>query len=377
MLHFIKTPLINANEDTATLLQWFAPAGSFVHAGEVICLMETTKSTFEVQADRSGYLRPLITAGESVMVDQPLAVITDSIDEPVLIPEDKPTPHSSILTWTQKARLIAQKHQIDPSDIEKVAAPSAKTITEEIVLNYIQTLQSRKKGPAKSQPTIRRGIDNTIQRILILGGGNIADLVLDILARTPNQSPVGILDDNPKLNGTKIMDVPVIGTLEDCLQLWKAGIFDYAALAIGKLPLRAQIYEKLHSEGIPFANIIDPTASILAGVRMGEGNMIMGYCRIGPECEIGDNNFLSAYINLEHHNRLGNHCTFGPGVFTSGGVVIGNQVQFGTGIFIEPRLSIGDNCQIASGAVITTHIPPNAIVKIKTNFSIHPKAASG
>ena len=105
---------------------------------------------------------------------------------------------------------------------------------------------------------------------------------------------------------------------------------------------------------------------------MGSGNMIMGFCRIGPECEIGDDNFLSAYINLEHHNRLGSHCTFGPGVVTSGGVTIGSQVSFGTGIFIEPRLTIGDKSMIASGVVLTTNVPEHSIVKGKTNFSIYP-----
>jgi UDP-3-O-[3-hydroxymyristoyl] glucosamine N-acyltransferase len=66
---------------------------------------------------------------------------------------------------------------------------------------------------------------------------------------------------------------------------------------------------------------------------------------------------------------MGDHCTFGPNVFMSGGVKIGDRVRFGTGISIEPRLTIASDVTIASGVVLTTHVPAHTLVRNKSNFS--------
>jgi acetyltransferase-like isoleucine patch superfamily enzyme len=99
----------------------------------------------------------------------------------------------------------------------------------------------------------------------------------------------------------------------------------------------------------------------------------MSNARLGAGAQLGDNNFLSAFVNLEHHNRLGSHCTFGPMVTTSGRVSIGDRVAFGAGVFIEPHLTIGDDCIIASGSIIRANIPANVVVKTHIQQSIRPR----
>ena len=66
----------------------------------------------------------------------------------------------------------------------------------------------------------------------------------------------------------------------------------------------------------------------------------------------GDNNVLSDYVNIDHHSRLGSHCTFGPSVCTSGEVFI------------------GDHAIIGSGAVIVGDSPANALVRPRINYPI-------
>ena len=87
---------------------------------------------------------------------------------------------------------------------------------------------------------------------------------------------------------------------------------------------------------------------------------------------IGNNNFLSAYTNIEHHNILGDHCTFGPGIFTSSRVKIDNHIKFGTGIFIEPGVSIGSDSIVSSGSVLVKNVDEKTIVK-KQNDLIFQK----
>ena len=84
----------------------------------------------------------------------------------------------------------------------------------------------------------------------------------------------------------------------------------------------------------------------------------------GACTEIGDNNFVSSNVCLEHGNHMGSHCAFGPGVATSGNVCIGDGVRFGTGIFIEPDVNIGDNVVVASGSVLRNNVPNDSIVRM-------------
>jgi acetyltransferase-like isoleucine patch superfamily enzyme len=106
---------------------------------------------------------------------------------------------------------------------------------------------------------------------------------------------------------------------------------------------------------------------------LGTGNVILAFSHIGACSEINNNNFLSAYTSIEHHNKLRNSCSFGPGVLTSSSVKIGDKVKFGTGIFIEPFVKIGSNSTIASGSILTGNIPDGHIVKSRVNTFVRPK----
>jgi len=372
MMFWIKAPLINVNEEQARLVEWLKEPGEYVHQGERLCILETMKSTFEFDAPQEGFFNPISKVNATVSVGQIIAVLTEEKDQSYEIPQDEALAKAEEINnsplkkqWTKKAEIIARRNGLHIEDIVSKIG-SSTTITEAIINAYIK--KSKKKEPTITKPiTLKQG---QIERILIIGGGNVAVLVLDILKRVPSQQAIGIVDDNPALIGTTVMDCPVLGNLKKVNQLWHDDAFDAAALAIGILPARADFFEKFAREGVPFTNIIDPSAIIGEGSEMGSGNMIMAFCRLGPEAVIGDNNFLSAYVNIEHHNIMGSHCTFGPNVFMSGGVNIGSHVRFGTGISIEPRITIGDHVTIASGTVLTTHIPDNTLVRTKTNYSL-------
>jgi sugar O-acyltransferase (sialic acid O-acetyltransferase NeuD family) len=392
-MHTIYAPLINANDETILIVEWLYTQGAYIHNGEIIAQLETAKSTLELHADASGYITLLSNAGQHVPVGTPIAILADSPNEIGLISangkQDLPLANqtaSKTLRWTKKAELLANKYHIE---IKKFTPkdPLVTTITESDIREAVKDLS--KPGESGNEVVSRLKTNqqlsstrltqkesrllNRSERILILGGGNIAVLVLDILSRLPNKHAVGILDDKTDIHGTSVLNCPVLGDIQTIDNLWRSGFFDSAILAIGVSQTRAKLFLELTDKGIPLANIIDPTSLILSEVEIGIGNLIMSFCRIGPQTIIGNNNFLSAYINLEHHNILGDHCTFGPSVYTSGGVKIGNNVQFGTGISIEPRLTIGDNVTIASGVTLTNNVPSNTIVKNKPNYTFHSK----
>ena len=375
----VKMPRVGANDDTGTIVEWLHTTGEQVNKGEILCVVETMKSIFEIESPSSGYFFPLCSVGEAVEVGVTIGAVTDgqvTQDEVQnLLAKNEPTLENADLvpvtggaTLTLKAQIMAKRFGIDPAEL----AQSGQKITEEEVRRYAENRNMSPHSNRTQIDTVRdRYPEGKIQRILILGGGDGAVQVLDVLAKTPGQQAVAILDDNADLQGKKVNGVSVTGSIdiERIVGLYEGSEFDAAVISISTLiNLRAQIFEKLKGRGIPFANVIHPSVVRGINVKLGEGNVIMAFSHLGACVSLGDNNFISAYCSIEHHNEVGNHCSFGPGVITSSRVIFGDQVRCGTGIFIEPKITIGARSVIGSGCIIWRNVPEGAVLKSKLNY---------
>jgi len=373
-MKIVVTPQLSVNDQSAVVVEWGKEDGQFVKKGEIVGSLETSKSVVEVEAEEDGYFRPVARAGDRVPVGGALFVLTDAPADPLepilaAVKTDRAAPAEGPgdeRRWTKKAELLAARHGIDIADI-----PAVGVVREADVEQYVRSKKAH--GPTDD---LIDGVyaANRAERILLIGGGRGAVQVLDVVWRMGSQRPVGIVDDNPAATGKRIMGVEVLGTTDLVPKLREDGVFDRLVIAFSNvLDARARLFEEMSGRGMEFANVIDPSVRIHSNVSMGTGNVIIANCRIGACAQLGDNNFLSAYVNLEHHNVLGSHCTFGPGVMTSSRVRIGNRVRFGTGIFIEPGVSVGDESIVASGAVIASHVPARTIVKTRVETLIRPR----
>ncbi|MDX6760006.1 biotin/lipoyl-containing protein, partial [Streptomyces sp. F8] len=69
-------PSLGADMDEGTLVEWLVTRGAEVARGDVIAVVETAKSTIEVECFESGTVTEfLIEPGTTVAVGTPLAVI--------------------------------------------------------------------------------------------------------------------------------------------------------------------------------------------------------------------------------------------------------------------------------------------------------------
>ncbi len=373
MTTFIHAPLINVNDDDMTLIEWTKPAGTRVRKGEVIAVIETTKSTADLEAGADGFLTPLAEPGETIRVGQVIGALTENLSDPVTPPPqpEKGATHFQSAShlpnrWTKKAEILAKRHGLDIAALE-ISPADGETIGEGDLLGYLESARVTPPDEPRSP------LDNTggRERVLIIGAGGAGVQILDVLTRIPFQVAVGVLDDNPALHGKTVLGAPVLGGIDQAARLLAEEAFDAAIISIGtRTALRAEIFERLRAAGVPFTNVIDPRAAILTGAVLGVGNAVMPFVQIAAAAQVGDNNFFSAFVDIEHHNVVGSHCTFGPGVMTSGGVRIGSRVKFGAGVFVEPLLSIGDECVVASGVALTRSVPARSVVKAKANFVV-------
>jgi hypothetical protein len=194
---------------------------------------------------------------------------------------------------------------------------TGERISEADVLAY---LAQQKKPPTQKTETVdiadlvdQRYPVNRIQRLLILGGNGAVE-TLDLLAQGRRQRAVAVMDDNRALHGRQLAGVPVVGIDSgQAAAMLASGEIDAAVYSSQHQHCRTRAaLREPRAQGLPFANVIHPSAVLGMNVTMGTGNVVMAFCHFGACATVGDNNFLSAYCSIEHHSAPRQPLHFGP-----------------------------------------------------------------
>ncbi|HEY4377938.1 MAG TPA: lipoyl domain-containing protein, partial [Acidimicrobiales bacterium] len=107
----ILAPREGVNDDTVRVVEWHVAEAGRVEAGQAVATLETTKSTFELEAPRAGFLFPLAAAGAEVSVGAPLALVADEPRRPDDRPEaagPAPGPPAGEQVVTKKALALIE-----------------------------------------------------------------------------------------------------------------------------------------------------------------------------------------------------------------------------------------------------------------------------
>ncbi len=339
----LLVPREDVNDDSAMLQRWLADDQEEVKAGQPLCLLETSKTVFEVTAPADGKLHRRAREGQELPVGAVLAEIGEES-----LADEAETPSERAFKLTREAERYAAQHQLDLSRLAHRGI---------VTLQDLQALHP--------PPRVAAGVP----RVLLVGAGSVGMQVLDILLHDPALQPVGLLDDDPSV--AERFGLRVLGKLADLESLYRDGVFDQAIITLGlNLELKRRYFDRCQQAGIRLANAIDPTARINRGAVLGQGNVLCSFVHLGVEARLGDNNFVAAHSSLDHHNEIASHCLFGPGCLFSGRVKVGEQCLFGSGVIIQPNISVGNHCKVASGAVILRNVPDHGVVRLRVQHEI-------
>ncbi len=368
MIHKIIIPKLAANMEKGTIGKWLKKEGEKIEKGESLFELSTDKAIFEVEAEKSGFLRKiLVQEGEEASILSSVGVIAGRNEElPPLEELKKPSLEKEKAGFSLKE----EKPKVCPVDFSADTkketiriSPRARKLAEEKNIDFGLI---KGTGPAGriTEKDVRDHISSSKERILIIGGGKGAQVVIDILSYDCNRVTVGILDDNQELWGKEIRGVKILGPIKMVDELKDK--FDFLIIAFSKnMDARREIFLNCKRKGYKFINVVHPKALIENNVELGEGNLIYALVRIGPYSKVGNNNLISAFTNIEHHNEIGSHILFGPHCSTSGTVNIGDGCKLGTGIFVQDNITIGNNALIASGSIIINDISSNSVLRRK------------
>jgi sugar O-acyltransferase (sialic acid O-acetyltransferase NeuD family) len=198
-------------------------------------------------------------------------------------------------------------------------------------------------------------------KIIGLGAGGHARVVLDIVRSMGAFEIVGLVDRDPALTGKAIDGAVVIGTEELLPEFLAKGIrhFFIGVGGVGDNAVRAQLFARVCGLGFTPVRAIHPRAVIAASATIGEGSVVMAGAIVNPGAVVGVDTIVNTGAILDHDCQIGDHVHIAPGVTLSGNVSVGAYSHVGTGASVKQGVTIGSNTVVGAGAVVVRDLPDN------------------
>ena len=203
-----------------------------------------------------------------------------------------------------------------------------------------------------------------MEKILVIGGGGHAKVLMEAIRLSGTYDLAGILDDRLEA-GTAVAGVSVLGGDELISSLWEVGIRN-ACIGIGSVRdngKRSMLYGKVKSLGYSMPAIIHPRSVFSSEVSLSAAVQVMAGAIIQAGVFIGENTIINTGSIIEHDCIIGSHVHAASGVVMAGGCVLGDGVFVGAGAVIKQGIRIGDAAVVAAGAVVIDDVAAGAVVK--------------
>ena len=201
-------------------------------------------------------------------------------------------------------------------------------------------------------------------RVVGLGAGGHAKVVIEILQLIGGYELVGLLDPKQELWGTEVLGIPVLGDDDLLPKLYNQGV-RYAFIGLGTIEdtqPRRRLYEKARRQGFQIVQAIHPQAVIAPSVEIGHGPTIMAGAVINAAARLGENVIVNTGAIVEHDCIIGNHVHIATGARLASTVYVGEGAHIGLGAAIRQCIHIGRNAIVGAGAVVVDDVPDNVVV---------------
>ena len=206
-----------------------------------------------------------------------------------------------------------------------------------------------------------------MQKIIIIGGGGHAKVLISILKKLSSYEITGYTD---MTNCGDILGIKYLGTDEEIFENKNFEKISLAVLGIGQIKnfnFRKKIVERYLANGYNFPAIISPDAIINEDVKIGNGTVLMDWVIINSGTEVKDFSIINTGVIVEHDCTIGSYTHLAPGTVLSGTVNVGNNTLLGTGSVVINNIDITNEVIIPAGSVVRKDVEQKGIFIGKKN----------
>ncbi|HXA01906.1 MAG TPA: acetyltransferase [Cytophagaceae bacterium] len=197
--------------------------------------------------------------------------------------------------------------------------------------------------------------------VIIFGAKGMGRVALDIF-QSNDVTIYCFLDDDEKLHGKEISDIPVLGRTDDDGFLKYIGKKCAAFIASDDNRFRETLVDMLKKMKVMPVNAIHSTAYISELAFIGHGNMVSAGVVVSTNAKIANHCVLSSNATVDFDAELDDFVQIGSGTVINSGVKIGKRAFIGSGAVIVSGIQIGKDARIGAGSVVISDVKPGQTV---------------
>ena len=197
---------------------------------------------------------------------------------------------------------------------------------------------------------------------LIVGAGGHGKVVLDILRAGGHHRPVGFVDADPRLHGTTVGGLPVLGGVHQLRRLVGPHKLVAAVIAIGDNRARAGYADAVTDAGLRLTTAVHPSAVVAESAVLGVNVVVAAGAIVCAEARVGDHAIVNTAATVDHECEIGPGVHVCPGAHLAGRVRVEAGALIGLGASVIQCLRIGAGATVGAGAVVIRDVPPGVTV---------------
>ena len=198
--------------------------------------------------------------------------------------------------------------------------------------------------------------------VIILGAQTVGTAALD--AFLSNDVVVYcLLDDDTKLQGTELLDVPVMGNTDDGELLKLLGKKCEVFVATDDTASRRSLTQMLRTEyeAVP-VTAIHQRASVSVHAEIGHGNYFGPNAVVAATAKLGEGILVGPNAVIEGQATVGDYAQIGSGAQLGVGVSVGAGAFIGPGAVLVAGVKVGDKARVGAGSVVVADVAASQTV---------------
>jgi sugar O-acyltransferase (sialic acid O-acetyltransferase NeuD family) len=348
----VVAPLLSPNEPESQVVEVGVDGYSEVRRGDVVCVVETSKATAELESEWDGYTGPLaVRVGDRVDAGQVICEIFEELPARSEAPgaaEAGETGEPTVRLSRSAARLA---HELG---VELSLLPAGRFVTEADVRALI--------GPAVA---VDEAILSAVgeRSLVVFGAGGHAKSLIDLIRSSSDFGPLCVADDDPGA-AADVLGVPVVaGAALTALREHGVAYAVNAVGAIGRIQTRIDVGRRLEELGFELPPLVDATAFVAPSATLAGGAQVFAGAAVCSAAEVGRSAIVNTGAVVSHDCRIGDYAHVAPGAILAGAVEIGEGTLLGMGATVNLGVRVGARAIVGNGAVVNEDVPASAIVQ--------------
>lgn len=203
-----------------------------------------------------------------------------------------------------------------------------------------------------------------MKRVIILGAGGHARVIVDCLQQMRGVWIYGILERDQSQWGKTVWEVPILGgdELLSGMKKKKIGYFVVGVGGIGDNRPRRKLFEIGQANGLKPLIVKHPSSVCSKWACVGSGCQLLAKSVVNPGAELGVNVIVNTGAIVEHDCKIELHVHISPGAVLCGGVHVGMGAHIGAGATIRQGIHIGERAVVGMGAVVVKNVLAGSVV---------------